>query len=369
MSAHPEERKLHAIIPAGGAGTRLWPLSTSTRPKFLLDLLGTGRSLLQETVLRLAPISASVTVVTGAAHAAGVRQQMGQVLSTDPEAAHLEVTVVEEPEGRDSMPAIGLATAMVRSRVGEDAVVGSFAADHAIRNSGAFLEVVSRAIGGAVAGYVTTVGIQPDAPSTAYGYIEPAQLEVAPEVQLVRRFVEKPPAETARRYVAEGYLWNAGMFVATTGVLWGHLARLHPQMAASLWELGSSWDDFTPREQATAWDKLPRVAIDHAIAEPLAAEGGMAVVSSSREVGWSDVGDFDALARLTAAPDSATVVKIGSADTYVSVPDRKLVALVGMPNAAVVDTGEAILVVNRDCAQDVKAAVDAFRLSGFAQFL
>ena len=142
---------LHVIIPAGGAGTRLWPLSRRSRPKFLLDLTGSGRTLLQATVDRLTPRAASITIVTGAAH-------RGAVLGQLPEFnGHPDRHLVIEPSGRDSMPAIGLATYLVRRRYGADAVVGSFAADHLITGPDVFLAALDTAVGAAREGYVTTI--------------------------------------------------------------------------------------------------------------------------------------------------------------------------------------------------------------------
>ncbi|MDQ6714675.1 MAG: sugar phosphate nucleotidyltransferase, partial [Actinomycetota bacterium] len=216
-----------AVIPAGGAGTRLWPLSRQRSPKFLHDLTGSGRTLLQSTWDRLSALTEGrIIVVTGEAHAAAVREQL-------PEAAD----VVAEPSPRDSMPAIGLAAAIIERR-DPTGVIGSFAADHVIGKVDEFEAAVREAVTAARAGRIVTLGITPTEPSTAFGYIRQAQglgLSEGPTARAVEEFVEKPDAATATAYLAAGgYWWNAGMFVVQASVLLDALARYHPELAAGL---------------------------------------------------------------------------------------------------------------------------------------
>lgn len=360
---------LVAIVPAGGAGTRLWPLSRRSRPKFLLDLLGSGRTLLQDTADRLSPLTGErgLYVVTGVAHAGAVASQLPDLPREN---------LLVEPTPRDSMAAIALAAAVVEHR-GGPRVVASFAADHVIPDAEGFRATVRTAITAAEAGYVTTIGIGATAPSTAFGYIERgAELAQAPGAWGVARFVEKPDAETAAAYLATGrYSWNAGMFVVRTDVLLGHLDRLQPALAAGVRELAAAWD--TPRRGEVlerVWPTLIRIAIDHAIAEPVAAEGGVAVVPGG--FGWDDLGDIEALAGLlrhgTAAHagpagdgGGAPVVVVDSPDAFVVPgPDAPAIAVVGLPGVAVVRTADALLVLSREAAQDVKTVVDRLRAIG-----
>lgn len=340
----------HAVIPAGGAGTRLWPLSRTTRPKFLLDLTGSGRSLLQQTWDRLTTFVEPdhVHVVTGAKHAAAIAEQL-------PELTHLVV----EPEGRDSMPAIGIAAALIE-RSDPGAVIGSFAADHLIRDVERFAATVAEAAAVARTGRVVTIGIEPTAPSTAFGYIEagdPLGLPEAPHALDVVGFVEKPDATTAREYVATGrYRWNAGMFVASTDVLLGHLAEQRPALRAGLDALAASYDGTLDAE---AWGALEKVAIDHAIAEPVAAAGGVAVVPG--EFDWFDIGDFAALSQLQGDARSAIVME---GNALVMADPGKAVTVLGIPNAVVVDTGDALLVTTTDYAQAVKNLPPAWAEKG-----
>jgi len=351
-----------AVIPAGGAGTRLWPLSRRSSPKFLHDLTGAGRTLLEGTWDRLAPLTGGrVVVVTGQAHADAVRAQLPDLSSRD---------VVAEPSPRDSMPAIGLAAAIVERRDPE-AVIGSFAADHVIRHVPEFWEAVSEAVTVARTGRIVTIGITPTHPSTAFGYIrEGSELAVdgAPRARAVAEFVEKPDEATAREYLAGGgFWWNAGMFVAKASVLLDTLDRYHHDLAQGLRAIAAD-----PTRLERDWAALEKIAIDHAIAEPAAAADLVAVVPAS--FSWDDVGDFASLGTLVGAGstpadgltvigDPGDVVSI-DASGVVAARGGRIVAVVGLDDVVVVDTPDALLVVSRDRAQDVKAVVDRLNASG-----
>ncbi len=358
----------HAVVPAGGAGTRLWPLSRAGHPKFLLDLTGSGRTLLQATVDRLLPLTGAghVLVVTGARHAAAVADQLPGL---GPE------HVLAEPSPRDSMAAIGLAAAVLAQRHGPDVVLGSFAADHVITGLPAFEATIREAVAAARTGAVVTVGIRATGPSTAFGYVQAGEPLGAPGAPSARRavgFTEKPDARTAAEYLAAGgYSWNAGMFVVRVGVLLDHLATQLPALHDGLRRIAAAWDtDERDARLADTWPGLTRIAIDHAIAEPVAAAGGVAVVPGT--FGWDDVGDFASLGTLLGEGDEDSgptlgdqglVLRIG-ADGAVVATGGRTVSVVGVPGAVVVDTPDAVLVTTRAHAQEVKAAVDAWRARG-----
>jgi mannose-1-phosphate guanylyltransferase len=350
-----------AVIPAGGAGTRLWPLSRSSSPKFLRDLTGQGRSLLQQTYDRLAPlVEDRAIVVTGRAHAEAVAEQL---LGLGPDA------IVAEPSARDSMAAIGLAAALLE-RADPAAVMGSFAADHVIADPGEFARCVTTAVEVARDGWLVTLGIEPTFASSAFGYVHLGDpLDTHPGASMVREFVEKPSVEVAQGYLATGrYRWNAGMFVVRPTVLLDLLADSDPEFAAALRRIA---DDRSLLEEL--WPTLPKIALDHAVAEPAAAAGRVATVPSS--FGWDDIGDFDSLATMLEAdgdPDSLTVLgdpalvhALGSTGLVVPGAGR-VVAVIGLDDIVVVDTPDAVLVTSRSLAQDVKAVVAALKESGRA---
>lgn len=349
------DANLWAVVPAGGAGTRLWPLSRSSAPKFLHDLTGAGRTLLQQTWDRLQPVVGErILVVTGTAHQQAVRAQLPG-LADD--------RVVAEPAPRDSMAAIGLAAAMVE-REDPGAVIGSFAADHVIADPDAFAACVREAAGVAATGLLVTIGIEPTHPSTGFGYIHAGErLEAFPTAQVVQQFVEKPDAGTAAAYLATGeYRWNAGMFVCRASVLLDLLAENHPDLAAGVRAIAAD-----PSRLEELWPGLEKIAIDHAVAEPAGAAGKVAVVPG--DFGWVDVGGFAELAGLL--PDRGDGLRVlGDGDVLASdatglvVPADRTIAVLGLEDVVVVDTGDALLVTTTARGQEVKGIVEALKQAG-----
>jgi mannose-1-phosphate guanylyltransferase len=232
---------------------------------------------------------------------------------------------------------------------------------------------VAEAAAAAAAGEIVTLGITPDHPSTAFGYIrvgDPLGIGGAPSACRVDTFVEKPDAETAAGYVATGdYRWNAGMFVARADVLLAELARNRPELHAGVVKIAESWD--TPDRGdvlAAVWPDLEKVAIDYAIAEPAADAGRVAVVPAS--IGWDDVGDWASLAALLPGEaavkvvgDAAKVLDVDASGIAVPAGDR-LVAVLGLKDVVVIDTPSAVLVTTREWAQDVKKVVEALGDAG-----
>ncbi|NLT27306.1 MAG: mannose-1-phosphate guanylyltransferase [Microbacteriaceae bacterium] len=370
MSANLD--RFHAVIPAGGVGSRLWPLSRATAPKFLHDVAGTGETLLRSTWLRLVPLCGEdrIMVVTGCAHADEVRRQLPELRDDG---------IVLETEGRDSSAAIGLAAAILERR-SPGAVIGSFAADHLVHSDVRFRRAVREAVAAAEAGWIATIGIQPVEPSTAFGYIRagsPLEVEGAPSARNVEAFVEKPKLATARRYLVSGeYLWNAGMFIARAATLLEVLAEHEPELAAGIAEIADAWDG--PEREATVarvWPSLKKIAIDYTVAEPAAKEGRLAVIPGF--FGWDDVGDFAAVSRvhlgagdndINVIGDPGRVVSTGSTGLVVSQTDR-VVAVAGIPDVVVVDTPDALLVTTRAGAQDVKQLVEQLKESNHPEVL
>ena len=347
--------RLWAVVPAGGAGTRLWPLSRAERPKFLLDLTDSGRTLIQATVDRLTPlVGKRVVVVTGAAHEQAVQRQLPEV-----------DRVIAEPSPRDSMAAIGLAAAQLE-REDPDALIGSFAADHVITDEAAFAASVREASEVADGGLLVTIGIQPTHAATGFGYVRGgAALGGHDTAQAVVEFVEKPDPSRAEAYLASGeYRWNAGIFVARASVLLDLLAENHPEMAAGLRAIAAE-----PDSMAELWPGLTKIAIDYAVAEPAAAADRVAMVPGP--FGWEDLGDFASLAALLPPTadgtkilgDESLVVSSGSSGLVVPAAGRT-VAVVGLEDVVVVDTGDALLVTSYAHAQEVKAVREVLEQRG-----
>ena len=352
------------IIPAGGIGSRLWPLSRAGAPKFLLDLTGSGQTLLEATWARLEPLVTAdrLLVVTGAAHTASVTEQLPELRAEN---------LIAEPQPRDSSAAIGLAAALILRR-DPDAIIGSFAADHVIEGRILFDRAVKSAVRAAELGYIATIGIHPTHPATGFGYIRVAdpRPDIAPlDVYTVRKFVEKPSRPTARKYLSRGdALWNAGMFIARADVLLEQMASSQPELVAKLNEIADAWDHpdaATVRERL--WPTLPKIAIDYTVAEPAAKLGKMMCVAGHFK--WDDVGDFASVANLLShghandlavLGDDAQVLADKSSGIVVS-GHQRLITVVGMRDVVVVDTPDALLVTNKEHAQDVKHLVARIR--------
>ncbi|MDY6054486.1 MAG: mannose-1-phosphate guanylyltransferase [Micrococcus sp.] len=361
----PALERFHAVIPAGGVGTRLWPLSRAAAPKFLHDLTGSGQTLIRATWDRLVPLAAGMLVVTGEAHREAVCRQLPDLADED---------LVLEPEPKDSAAAIGLAAAILWLRDPET-IMGSFAADQVIGPVEVFQDAVAQAVATAATGRIVTIGITPTHPATGFGYIRSGRrlgVEGAPDALDVAAFVEKPDQKVAERYVASGrYLWNAGMFVAPVALMLEHLEANEPELHAGLMEIARAWD--TPERDevmARVWPGLKKTAIDYAVAEPAATAGDVAVIPGTFT--WDDVGDFAAIARLNPVKDASGITVIGStprvyssdASGVVVTDTDRVIALIGIEDVVVVDTGDALLVTTTEHAQDVKKTVESLKATG-----
>jgi len=337
---------LHAVILAGGSGTRFWPLSRAKRPKQFLPLV-TGRTLLAETFLRVEPLCAvdRTWVVCGKDHVQGVREALPALPAT-----HLVV----EPAARNTAPAIGLACVHAL-REDPQATLLVLPSDHHIARPEPFREALSLAARACQGGDLLTLGIQPSRPETGYGYLKRGP-EKTPGVFAVDAFVEKPDAKTAQRYVADpAYSWNAGIFVFRADAMLGALRRHLPKVHEGLVNGG----DFA---------SLQSVSIDYGVMEP-ESQTTRRIALVPGDFGWSDVGSFAALPEVRALDARGNAVAgdalaIDCDDCVVLSEGKRLVAAVGLRGLCVIDAGDALLVVPRDRAQDVRAVVDALKAQG-----
>jgi mannose-1-phosphate guanylyltransferase len=336
---------LHAVILAGGSGTRFWPLSRAKKPKQFLALV-TGRTLIADTFLRVEPLCSGerTWVVCGKDHAESVRAALPNLPP-----AHLVV----EPAARNTAPAIGLACVHAL-REDPDATLMVLPSDHHIARPQQFREALSAAARASQGGNLLTLGIQPTRPETGYGYLERGAA-ISPGVFAVEAFVEKPDLATAERYLQDAaYSWNAGIFVFRADAMLDAIRRHLPQMHEGLTRGG----DFT---------RLQSISIDYGVMEP-ESQGARRIALVPGDFGWSDVGSFAALPEVRTLDArgnavSGDVIAVDCDGCVVLAEGKRLVAVVGVKDLCVVDSGDAVLVVPRDRAQDVRAVVDALKAS------
>jgi mannose-1-phosphate guanylyltransferase len=345
---------MFAIVMAGGSGTRLWPLSRRGSPKQLLALTG-ETSLLQQTVARLGTLLKphDIYVITSQAHVRATQQQLPQLPPDN---------VMGEPLARSTAVAAGLATVFARRESDEVALV--LPADHFVSDEAAMSAALEEAARAAERGYLVTLGVVPQHPATGFGYIKVGErLHPAAETALVERFVEKPDAERAAAFLAEGgYLWNAGIFVWRVYAFRQALERFQPELFAALERIaGLTRTPGWMSDVRSVLEPIPAIAIDTGIAEPAAAEGRMAVVPL--DAGWSDIGSWSALLEALSAKTGANLVASGqhldrgSERVLVHGGDR-LVVTVGLRDIIIVDTPDALLVCARDRAEEIKPVLD-----------
>lgn len=355
----------YAVIMAGGSGTRFWPASREARPKQLLPLAGgAGASLLASTVARLAPLvpESRVHVVTAERLAQATAEAIPGVPSAN---------VHREPTARNTAPCIAWATEVLLAEDPE-AVVAVLPSDHHIVDQEAFRDVLAKAFETAKSGLCTTVGIVPTRAETGFGYIE-LGADRPPHAKSVARFVEKPDRARAEEYVAGGkHLWNAGMFFFRADVMRGLLEAHLPEMAKAAREMVERVRRGDAGAVAEVFPTLQSISIDVGVMER-AAE--LAVVPGS--FGWSDVGSWLSAWELAekdpagnALPEGATAID-AERNYYAALGanKKKHVAFVGVSDLVVVETDDALLVVPRERAQDVKLVVESLKKAGRRELL
>jgi len=339
-----------AVVMAGGSGTRFWPLSRKARPKQLLPLAG-ETSLLHRTVARIAPLIPleRVLVVTSEALLQASRAELPQLPAEN---------FLAEPVGRNTAPCIGWAAATIRRR-DPDGVMAVLAADQHVTDEDGYRAVCLQAFAAASGGALITVGIAPTRPETGYGWLELGD-EIEPGVRAVARFVEKPDRGRAEAYLAGGkHLWNGGQFFFRADAILTAIASLLPELAEGIAAIDAAAQRGEEDAEVRArYGSLPSISIDHGVMER--AEKVRCVVG---DFGWSDVGSWTSAWELGEqdaqrnAVDDALAVLIDARGNYVRAPAGKVVALVGIEDLIVVDTPDALLVMPRSRAQDVRAVV------------
>lgn len=347
-----------ATILAGGSGTRFWPLSRQDHPKQLLNLWG-ERAMIGETAERLAGYTSrdKILVISGPHLADAIRDALPEIAANN----H-----VIEPEPRNTAPAIALAAAFSDHRFGDE-VMGIFPSDHYIGRAKAFYRALKCAEAAASEGGIVTLGITPTRPETGYGYIHCATIpDEDLQALVVANFVEKPDMKTALSYLASGdYLWNSGMFFFRPSVLFAeikaHLPNLHTHIQAIREALGTPAQDEAIK---THFAQMEKISIDYGVMEKAR---DVKVVPAN--FAWSDVGHWAAISEVKPS-DEANNVIMGKAithDTFETViynTTDRVIAVSGLDNIVIVDTPDALLVLPKERAQDVRILVEKLRKMG-----
>ena len=345
------------VLLCGGVGSRLWPVSRQGRPKQYLNLIGEN-SLLQQTLKRINGVEQSAPIIVcNEEHRFLVAEQLRQLGITAP-------TIILEPEGKNTAPAIALA-ALAASASDPDVNLLVLPADHYVGKPAALIDAIEKASSASAQGKLVTFGLVPSRPETGYGYIKRGEA-LAPEVSVLEQFVEKPDQRTAEGYIASGdYVWNSGMFMFTAGRFLESLAEFQPDMAQvceSAMQRAERDMDFI-RPDAEVFGTCPSDSIDYAVMEHT-PEG--AVVSLDCD--WSDIGAWSALWE-AGDQDAAGNVTQGDVvlnktqNSYVRSQSR-LVTTTGVKDLVVVETADAVMVADRHSVQDVKELVNLLKAAG-----
>jgi mannose-1-phosphate guanylyltransferase/mannose-6-phosphate isomerase len=338
--------KIYPVIMCGGSGTRLWPASRPSRPKQFIPLAG-NRSLFQETVLRVAPLSAGggqLVVVAGVSHRPWIIEQLEEI--------GVDAHVLLEPEARDSAAAMAAAAAWTE-REDAEGVNAFVASDHHIPDHAGFQEAVRAAAASAAQGRVVTLGVSPSEASSAYGYIKPSGRGLSD----VDRFIEKPDAATAAEYIEAGYLWNSGNFVVAARTLLSELAAHAPAVESAVRAA------LPPRGQSSvevlteAFTGAPKISIDYALMEKTRLASVLEV-----HFGWSDLGAWDAIAA-SGEGDTGLHIFEDAEGCLARSADGIMVAALGVRNLAIIAEKDAVLVCDLSRAQDVKRIVERLKVA------
>jgi len=350
---------MYAAILAGGSGTRLWPRSRQQQPKQFADITGCGQTLIQTTAERLRGLITDdqLYIVVGQKFAHLATEQLPQLTKSQ---------ILIEPSGRNTAPAIGLACAHLYHR-DPQAIVAFLPADHIIPHTAAFQTALRVAGESAAQGYLVTLGIQPTFAHTGFGYIKRSttiQIDATSQLPIyqVERFLEKPDLATAEMFIEDGnYFWNGGIFISRVDQMLAEIERQLPNVYQGLEQIMAAFgqtDELARFEEA--WESMPNISIDYGI-----MEGAQRVAMVPLDAGWNDVGSWDALADVLPLDPDGNCIAQGETLSIESrgniIYGEKLVALIGVQDLAVIDTGDALLIGHKSEMQKVKQVVETLK--------
>lgn len=341
----------HAVILAGGIGSRFWPRSRKQKPKQMLNIFG-ANTLLQDTIARISPLVApqQTWIVTTRELAPALKQQLPELKDDN---------FIIEPVGRNTAPCIGLAAMKLVQR-DLDAVMVVMPADHLISQPDRFQACLEQAIATAKQDdSLVTIGIRPTHPETGYGYIQfnPKRQKSSGAYEVVT-FAEKPNLETARRFLASGdFLWNSGMFIWTAKRILAEIESSMPELYASLSEIAKLKGPDAEWQFTHIYSGIRAISVDYGVME---RARNVAVVKG--DFSWTDIGNWAEVYRLSPKDENGNVnlnghVMVDARNCYIDSPDR-FVTLVGVHDLIIINTGDALLICDRNHAQDVKKAVE-----------
>ena len=360
-----EEYTMYAVIMAGGKGTRFWPLSREKRPKHLLNITG-EKTIIQYTVDRVTPLVGkdNILIVTGASHSDEIREQLPQLPAEN---------ILIEPVGRNTAPCIGLAAIHIRKR-NPDAVMFVLPSDHLIADTKSFL--ASLAIAREMAkrrACLVTIGIKPEWPETGYGYMEKGGIaDTIGETGIyeVQSFREKPDPATAEAFLKDGrFFWNSGMFIWKASAILDTIKRLIPELYDGLLKIEKSIGTKYEKDiLSETYRDIKPVSIDYGVMEKT---GDVFMIEG--DFGWNDIGSWDALWDVMDKDEmgNATkgeVINFDTSNSLIYSPE-KMVALIGVKDLIVVETGDSLLICKRGASQDLRKVVERLEEKGMKEYL
>lgn len=342
-------KNLYAVILAGGAGTRFWPVSRKSKPKQFLNITGKG-TLFQETIRRISQriVNENIFVVTNENYRREVARQVAGINIP-------KSNILLEPEGRNTAPAICWAAARI-NKINKEAVMMVLPSDHLILNQNRFLKVLDGAVRLALDQYLVTLGIVPTRPDTGYGYLKTVKSRVNNKnIVKVEKFTEKPSAGRARQFLKKkNYLWNSGMFIWKSSVILQEFRRYLPDIYNLLVGAGIKPVVTNQGYVKKIWALMPNISIDYGILEKAA---NVATIPA-RDIGWSDLGSWESLMDVLPKDKNGNITKGDVVQMYCKDTliwgGKKLIASIGVNNLVIIDTPDALLICRKDMSQQVK---------------